>query len=271
MWGAKSVAARHNDIVVTEDEFRRALEEDQLVVYFQPQIDIASKLLFGVESLVRWIHPERGLIGPDNFIPMAEKLNLIDDMTDIVLRKSMQQCREWKSLGLDINLSVNISVDSLVRLDLPEYVVKCAKQHELDVSKIMLEITESRLMEDITSALDILTRISLKGIGLSIDDFGTGYSSMEQLQRIPFKELKIDRAFVNGALHDKAARAILESSIALAHKLNMTIVAEGVENDEDLGLVSSLGCTLAQGYFISRPLPGKDVYAWYKDWEKNNK
>ena len=176
----------------------------------------------------------------------------------------------WRQQGLDINLSVNISVDSLDRLDLPEYIVNCAQQHQLDVSKIMLEITESRLMQDITSALDILTRLSLKGIGLSIDDFGTGYSSMEQLQRVPFKELKIDRSFVNSALHNRAARAILESSVELAQKLNMTIVAEGVETDENLSMVHDLGCTSAQGYFIGKPMPGDELIGWHEEWKSRH-
>lgn len=261
---------RRNKILLTEDELRSSIENDELVVYYQPQIDIASKQLSSAEALVRWAHPERGMIPPDAFIPAAEKLGLINEMTDIIMNKAMKQCVSWCEQGLDINLSVNLSVDSLNRLDLPEYIVSCAEEHQLDVSKIILEITESRLMEDITSALDILTRLNLKGIRLSIDDFGTGYSSMEKLKHVPFTELKIDRSFVSGALHDKASKAIIESSVELAQKLNMTIVAEGVENEEEWNLVAGLGITYVQGYFVSKPIPGEKMISWYEEWKSRN-
>ena len=266
--GTEQATRPHKDkISITENDLRNGIENGEFMVYYQPQIDITSMQLSGVEALARWSHPQHGMIPPDVFIPVAEEHNLINHMTDVILSDSMAQCSHWREQGLDINLSVNISVDSLDRLDLPEYIVSCAQQHQLDVSKIMLEITESRLMQDITSALDILTRLSLKGIGLSIDDFGTGYSSMEQLQRVPFKELKIDRSFVNGAQHNKAARAILQSSVELAQKLNMTIVAEGIENEAGIELVAELGCTSAQGYFIGRPMPGNEVIRWHQDWK----
>lgn len=251
---------------VSKDELRRGIEQNELIVYFQPQIDIASQQLSGVEALVRWIHPDKGMIPPDAFIPVAEELGLINDMTDIIMSKAMQQCASWRDQGLDTKVSINLSVDSLDRLELPEYIVACANKYRVDVSCINLEITESRLMQDITSALDILTRLSLKGIGLSIDDFGTGYSSMEQLQRIPFKELKIDRSFVNGAAHNKAARTILQSSVELAQNLNMTIVAEGVEDEDELQLVKDMGCTTAQGYYIGRPMPGDEFLQWHQQW-----
>ncbi|MBC8211965.1 MAG: EAL domain-containing protein [Gammaproteobacteria bacterium] len=257
-----------SQLSISLEEFREALEKDQLVVFYQPQINLQSGQLYGVEALVRWQHPLRGMIPPDAFIGAAEEMNLINEMTDIIIRKSMQQCQHWLTAGLDVNLSINLSVDSLDRLDLPEYIVKCAKNTGMDVARIMLEITESRLMQDITAALDILTRLSLKGIGLSIDDFGTGYSSMEQLQRIPFTELKIDRAFVNGACANSSARAIVESSVQLAKKLNMSIVAEGVETQQDLSLVTSLGCTFAQGYFIARPMPGAELIEWHQEWKR---
>jgi len=257
----------HNKVSCTEKELRNAISNNEFTVYFQPQVDVISQQLSGVEALVRWRHPKRGMIPPDAFVPVAEELGLINDMTDIIMNEAMQQCASWRDQGLETRISINISVDSLDRLDLPEHIVGCAQKHQLDVANIILEITESRLMQDITSALDILTRLSLKGLGLSIDDFGTGYSSMEQLQRIPFEELKIDRSFVNGAAHNKPARAILQSSVDLAQKLNMTIVAEGVEDEEELALVAKLGCTTAQGFYIGRPMPGEEFVQWHKDWQ----
>ncbi len=270
--GTQSIAQpQHNKIALTESELRNAIDKDEFVVYYQPQIDIASKQLIGVEALIRWIHPTRGLVPPDTFIPLVEELKLINEVTDIVLHKAMTQCTRWREQGLDINLSVNISVDSLDRLDLPEYIVNCTQQHQLNISKLTLEITESRLIQDLTLALDVLTRLSLKGIGLSIDDFGTGYSSMEQLQRIPFSELKTDHTFVKRALTDKAARVILESSVELAQKLNMSVVAEGVENKACMSMITRLGYTAAQGYYIAKPMPGEELMHWHETWKAKNK
>jgi len=157
-------------------------------------------------------------------------------------------------------------VDNLNRLDLPEYIVERAHHAGINPHHVVLEVTESRLMEDVVKPLEILTRLRLKGLELSIDDFGTGHSSMEQLKRISFTELKIDRAFVNGATHDKTARSILESSVTLAKALGMTTVAEGVEDQEDWDIVASLGVDLIQGYFVCRPLPGPDLQDWLSEW-----
>ena len=172
-------------------------------------------------------------------------------------------------MGIEINIAINISVDVLNDLSWPDIIARQIKDAKLQPSLITFEITESRLMEHISVALDILSRLSLKRFNLSIDDFGTGYSSMEQLQRIPFSELKIDRAFVNGANKDTSARAILESSILLANKLGMKVVAEGVENQEDWDLLKSLNADEVQGYFISRPIPFEQFVIWLKKWRED--
>jgi EAL domain-containing protein (putative c-di-GMP-specific phosphodiesterase class I)/CheY-like chemotaxis protein len=254
---------------ISEEELSQGIHGDELTVFFQPKVSVTTRDLVGVEALVRWQHATRGLVFPDAFIPVAEKFNLIDKLTDVVFVKSMKQGGEWLAEGMKISVSVNISVDSLDRLSLPRFIVKKAEEQGMDPSHIMLELTESRLMEDIKKPLEILSRLRLKGIGLSIDDFGTGHSSMEQLKRIPFTELKIDRAFVNGAMHDKAARAILEFSVTLAKKLGMTIVAEGVETQEDWDLVAALECDLVQGYFIAKPMPGNEIKPWYETYKAN--
>lgn len=248
------------------DELRAGIEGDELEVFYQPKVAVIDKRLYGVESLVRWRHAERGLIPPVAFIPVAEKHGLIDALTDAVFAKATQQGGMWLADGRDIKVAVNISVDSLNRLDLPDYVVNTAAANGLDPSHIILEVTESRLMEDIKSPLEILTRLRLKGVSLSIDDFGTGHSSMEQLKRIPFTELKIDRAFVHGTTRDAAARAILESSVTLAKSLGMSTVAEGVEDQEDWDVVASLGVDLVQGYFVAKPMPAGEFDAWLANW-----
>ena len=253
-----------NDISV--DELKHAIHSGELTVFYQPQIELHSRKLVSVEALVRWVHPLRGMIGPDYFIPLAEESNLIHELTNAVFTSAVKQLSHWHNEGLNIKLSLNLSVDSISRLDLPEWLMDIVVDSNVSSDKIVLELTESRLMEDVTSSLEVLTRLSLKGYRLSIDDFGTGYSSLEQLQRIPFGELKIDRSFVNGAAHDEASRAIVESSIALAKSLNMKTVAEGVETQEDWNLLAELGCDLVQGYFVAKPMPVVEFNHWQKNW-----
>jgi EAL domain-containing protein (putative c-di-GMP-specific phosphodiesterase class I)/ActR/RegA family two-component response regulator len=248
------------------DELRAGIGGDELELFYQPKVSVKDKRVIGVESLVRWRHRERGLVPPVAFISVAEKNGLIDALTDAIYAKAVQQGGTWLAEGLDIKMSVNISVDSLNRLDLPEFIVDMAAEGGLDPSHIILEITESQLMADIKSPLEILTRLRLKGVSLSIDDFGTGHSSMEQLKRIPFTELKVDRAFVYGASKDPAARAILESSVSLAKSLGMSTVAEGVEDQEDWDLVASIDVDMVQGYFVAKPMPADEFNAWLAAW-----
>ena len=240
-------------------------ERDQLDTFFQPKVDIKTQQVVGLEALVRWNHPKLGLIRPDAFIRMSEENGLIGDLTQVVCEKAIGYAAELKGMGLDLDIGINISVDALTNLEWPDRVSALLEESGLEPSSITFEITESRLMEHLSVALDILSRLSLKRFNLSIDDFGTGYSSMEQLQRIPFSEFKIDRAFVHG-VNDASARAILESSVLLAKKLEMKIVAEGVEDQQDWDLVAELGCDQVQGYFVSRPLPFDNLVKWLDDW-----
>jgi len=248
-------------------ELKNAIDSDEMDTYFQPKVEIESGEVVGVEALVRWNHPLKGLIKPDAFISMAEDNGLIVDLTDIVLKKAMAYALKLKELNHDLNIAINLSVDSLTDLDWPDRISNLMEQSGLEPSSISFEITESRLMEHLSVALDILSRLSLKRFNLSIDDFGTGYSSMEQLQRIPFNEFKIDRAFVHGAAREASARAILESSVLLAKKLDMKVVAEGVEDEQDWELVTEIGCDQVQGYYVSRPLPFSHLLKWLDDHE----
>ena len=255
--------------VFTLQELEHAIANDELDTYFQPKINIEDDQVIGVEALVRWNHPIKGLIKPNSFIAMAEDNGLIGDLTDLVFNKALDYSGQLKQMGHDLNVAINISVDTLTDLEWPDHIAARLEDSGLDASSISFEITETRLMDHLSVALDILSRLSLKQFNLSIDDFGTGYSSMEQLQRIPFTEFKIDRAFVHGASRDTSARAILESSVLLGKKLDMKVVAEGVENQEDWDLVVELGCDQVQGYIVSRPLPFPTLVEWLDERKKS--
>ncbi len=251
------------------EDIRRAIDDGQLVNYYQPKVDLATGRVVGVETLVRWQHPEDGLVFPDQFIPQAEEHHLIDALTRFVLRGALRQARVWQDAGYAITVAVNVSMDNLSSLDFPDFVEAAVRAAGVPNDRLILEVTESRLMTNALTALDILTRLRLKHIGLSIDDFGTGHSSLAQLRDVPFAELKIDRGFVHGAARDLAARAIVEASLGMARQLGLTSVAEGVEDCSDWEQMRALGCDVAQGYLIARPMPADRFHAWHADWDKD--
>ena len=251
------------DHSLSPDDFRRGFDENEFFLVFQPKVSVKDRTLIGVESLVRWRHPDYGILSPFAFIPIIEQYGMINELTDVVFMKAMQQGSLWNSTdGLDIKVAVNISVDNLHQLDLPEKFAAVAVAAGMKATNVMVEVTESRLIHDLSTALEIMMRLRMKGMRLSIDDFGTGYSSLEQLKNVPFNELKIDRAFVHGATKDTTARAILESSINLAKNLGLSIVAEGVEDQEDWDLVAALGVDIVQGYFIAKPMTATALTDW---------
>ena len=257
-------AARHPH---APDDLKRAIAGGELVNYYQPKVELATGALVGVEALVRWQHPQAGLVFPDQFIATAEEHGLIDELTRAVLTAALRQARLWRDAGLELQVAVNVSMDNLVALDFPDVVAQLANDAGVALSSVMLEVTESRLMKDLRAPLDILTRLRLKRIGLSIDDFGTGHSTLAQLRDIPFDELKLDRSFVNGAVRDSSLRAIVEATLAMARQLGMKSVAEGVEDRADWDFLRTLDCDVAQGYFIARPMPGIDLPGWRDGWE----
>lgn len=252
------------DDLIDPDELLYAIENEQLILHYQPKVCIATGALVGVEALVRWQHPINGLIFPDKFIEMAEAHNWIGQLTHNVIQMSVEQGRWWQSRGLNVPVSVNISADNITSLSLPEQLAEMLQKKRLDPSNLVLEVTESALMGELVTSLDILTRMRIKGIGLSIDDFGTGYSSLSQLHRIPFTELKIDCSFVFTMHEDAEAMAIVKTCIMLGHELNMKVVAEGVETQTHWDLLSELGCDVAQGYFISRPVSADKIFNKYQ-------
>jgi len=250
------------------DELQLAVNDSQLIPYYQPQVSISSKQVVGFEVLMRWNHPQRGILAPYYFIPLAESSGLINQMTWQLFE---QVVIDWKKHELQQSVSINMTAGMFISLGLPEKLFGIAKKHDFtDCSKIILEVTESAVMEELTKSLDSLTRLRMKGYQLSIDDFGTGYSSMVQLYRAPFSELKIDQSFVMRMEDDAEAKAIVESTIDLAHNLNMKVVAEGVETQSILDKLESLGCDVAQGYHLARPMPIEDVPSWLESWQNKN-
>jgi len=245
-----------------EAELRDGIAAGAVQAFYQPQVRLKDGGVRGVEALARWRRDSGNLIFPDQFIALAEKTGLIDPLTDAILDAALGQGSRWRAEGFAVQLSINLSIPSLARFDLPDRVREMAERHGLAPDTITLEITESWLIQDIAAVLETLTRFRLKGFGLSIDDYGSGFSSMRRLKTIPFTELKLDRAFVNGAHRDSQVRAMLESSVDLAKKLELILVAEGVEEEEDWKLLRELGVDLAQGNYLTKPLPGADVLPW---------
>lgn len=239
-----------------------ALRSDQLVLHYQPKIDLASKRVTGVEALVRWNHPQLGMLGPDSFIPLAESSGMIEQVTPLVLRMALRQCRAWLDEGLDLSVAVNLSAKNVSNPSLPEMISLALADAGLTPDHLVLEITESSVMGDPDRTLPVLRRLAATGVALSLDDFGTGYSSLSYLQRFPVREVKIDRSFVGG-LSDPAgahtAEALIRSIIGLGESLRLNVVAEGVEDAATLLKLQQFGCDVAQGYFIGRPAPADQL------------
>ncbi|WP_337997503.1 EAL domain-containing response regulator [Oleispirillum naphthae] len=254
--------ADQKPVDLTPQEMDAALAKNQFLLYFQPKVSLTDGSIVGFESLVRWQHPELGLILPDAFISMAERSGRIGPLTEVTTKLALKQCAAWASIGLYPKVSVNLSAHMLVDLDLPDRMAGEAERSGVDPRQLILEVTESGLFQNKANTLDILARLHMKGFPLSIDDFGTGYSCMEQLRSVPFSEMKIDRVFVMGAAGNSRARTILESSAALGRSLQMCVVTEGVETQEDWDTVCMAGADVVQGFFIARPMAAELVPAW---------
>ncbi len=251
----------------TPDELRHAIASGELLNHYQPKVDLRTGALVGVETLVRWRHPRDGLVCPDEFIALAESSGQIDALTYAVVEGALRQTRTWQDAGLALHVAVNVSMDNLAALDFPDTVARLAADAGVSLQALVMEVTESRLMQDLRGPLDVLTRLRLKRIGLSIDDFGTGHSSLVQLRDIPFDELKLDRSFVTGAADNRALGAIVEGTLAMARQLGIRSVAEGVETRSDWDFMRGLRCNMAQGYFIGRPMPAEALPDWHANWE----
>ena len=247
-------------------ELRVAIDRGELRLHYQPRASLASGEIVGVEALVRWQHPERGAISPDEFIPLAEQGGLIRTLTLWVIEEALSQCRRWLDMGVDLPVSVNLSTRDLIDQQLPEVIGEALERTGVSADKLEVEITESVIMADPVRAREVLTRLRETGVHASIDDFGTGYSSLGYLRRLPVDQLKIDRSFVLNMTSDDQDEIIVQSTIDLAHNLGLTVVAEGAETLETLERLRELGCDSVQGYVLSRPLPPEQVVAWLRQY-----
>ena len=245
-------------------ELREGIPNGELVVYYQPKLTLMCDRVEGVEALVRWRHPEHGLLGPDRFVELAERSDLMDALTLTVLRSALAQVREWQDDGIELEVAVNVSAQSLLDRSLAETVVTLLAEADLPPRRLRLEITETTLMRDPARAAAVLDALARAGVRVSIDDFGTGHSSLALLQRLPIEEIKIDRSFVRDMATSGADAAIVRSTVDLAHNLGMSVVAEGVEDDVTLDLLRGLGCHAAQGFLLSRPVPAAELTEWLR-------
>ncbi len=251
-----------NGYIPTTSDLLAGIELEQLILNFQPQIDNITGKIIGAEALVRWQHPEYGLLYPDSFIGLAETSDLMGPLTSKVLDMAIKRISLQKNQGCEIPISVNVSSKNISSLELPEKLKNKIQMYQLDPSLLTIEITESALMGDLVTSLDILTRLRMKGFALSIDDFGTGFSSLSQLHKVPFSELKVDKSFVMEMDFDDVAKSIVQTCIMLGHELNMKVIAEGVESEATLTMLKKMGCDISQGYHLSRPLSENDFQKW---------
>jgi EAL domain-containing protein (putative c-di-GMP-specific phosphodiesterase class I)/AmiR/NasT family two-component response regulator len=250
------------------DEVRAALQHGELLPWFQPQVEFGNGKVVSVEALARWRRSDGHIVRPLQFVPLLEREGLAQRLTDLMLEQACLWKRRWDEEGLRLHLSVNVSPSTLADPAAADHYQQMVQDHGVDPREVVLEITESSLMADAARGLGVLARLRLKGFGLSIDDFGTGYSSLAQLSQIPFTELKIDQGFVSGAHTEPRKRAVIEASLDLARKLQLDVVAEGVETIEDWQMLAELGCGMAQGYLIAKPVPGEELAAVVARWRR---
>jgi EAL domain-containing protein (putative c-di-GMP-specific phosphodiesterase class I)/FixJ family two-component response regulator len=253
-----------NEIEITKAELQSGIEHHEFVMEYQPKIGCKSGAIIGLEALVRWQHSEKGMVMPDNFIPIAEETGLIDALSAQVFEQSL----EWFSGAFpasNLHLSLNLSARSLVGIQLADHLATLCHLFDIAPERIVLELTETSAMVDPILSLDLMTRIRMKGFQLSLDDFGTGYSSMVQLVRLPFSEIKVDKSFVMLAKQTKESLSVIKSIVDLGHSLGLRVTAEGVDDQSTLHYLNALGCDLAQGYFIARPMSGEAACIWARE------
>jgi predicted signal transduction protein with EAL and GGDEF domain len=248
-------------------ELRRAIDAGAVEVHYQPKVELATGRAVGVEALARWQHPSLGAVPPDEFVSVAEQTGLIRPLTELVLVAALVQCARWRREGRRLRVAVNLSTRSLMDLELPELVERLLERAGVPATDLILEITESNVLGEHGRAADIIDRLRLLGVELSIDDFGTGHSSLTYLKHLPVSEVKIDRSFVSNMVNDSSDAAIVASTIGLAHRLGLRVVAEGVEDADTVAALESLGCDQVQGYFHSRPLPAAALEEWLDERE----
>ena len=251
-------------------KLEKAIQNDELELYYQPQLNCIDREVVGIEALLRWNSKEDGLITPDEFIPLAEESGLIKYLTEWVITEAIRQQSCWHKENINIHISVNLSAWNLLDPDLDDFVIKQFKEYDLNTDCVSFEITESAMMQDAEQALKMMRSLNKNGFDLIIDDYGTGFSSLAYLKRFPVKELKIDKSFVINMIENENDAVIVKSTIDLAHNLDLQVIAEGVETREVFELLRILGCDMAQGYFIERPVPAEKLIQWYQSYQPDD-
>jgi EAL domain-containing protein (putative c-di-GMP-specific phosphodiesterase class I)/FixJ family two-component response regulator len=259
--------ARPDDVPFSLEQLREGLAAGEVLPYFQPQAEFRTGRVIAVEALARWRLPDGRFVSPGEFMPLAEQGGLMEAMTAHMLAESCRWATRWREERMPLRVSVNVSASCLTGPEVADRYEAIVRGEGVSPDWVIIEITESALMADTVRGLGMLARLRLKGFGLSVDDFGTGYSSLAQLSQIPFTELKIDQGFVGGAPRQARKRAVVEASLELARKLDLHVVAEGVETADEWALLAGLGCDLAQGYLVSRPVPGAELAAAIARWQ----
>jgi diguanylate cyclase (GGDEF)-like protein len=259
---ASSADPRGGQTLQLSSELDHALGAGELVVHYQPKVDVHTAAITGVEALVRWQHPERGLLAPDAFVPIAERNGLIRRLTMHVVHVGLAQQARWLAEGIDVPLAVNLSIANLLDADLPRDIATLLGDMRVRPGRLKLEITESYLVTDPTLIHSNIQELCDHGVGLALDDFGTGYSSLTHLRRLPIDEIKIDRSFIKDLETDTDDALIVQSTIDLAHSLNLTVVAEGVETELVWNKLREFGCDQGQGYYLARPMPAQTLTGW---------
>jgi diguanylate cyclase (GGDEF)-like protein len=273
MYRAKGKRSGYEVYVPSEDEsdatklklaseLRQAPLRNELVMHYQPKADLRTGRIVGAEALMRWRHPRHGIMMPDRFIPLAERSGLIRSLTLFAARTALAQARTWREAGIELTVSVNLSTRDLIDVSLPEEIAELLAEARVPPHLLELEITESVIMADPMRARGVVARLREMGVKVAIDDFGSGYSSLGYLKRLPVNDLKIDKSFVINMMEDQGDAVIVQSTIDLAHNLGLTVIAEGVESDETWRRLRALGCDVAQGWLIGRPLPAADFATW---------
>ncbi len=250
------------------NDLRAAIQRNEIHLHFQPKISLPDGAVCGVEALVRWEHAELGWLSPDDFIPAAEQSGTIVHLTRYVLAAAVKQCREWRDAGHPLRVSVNLSSRDLQDEYLPYYVLQLLKEHKIPPTQLTLEITENTVMQDIHHAIAVLECLRDIGVEISMDDFGTGHSSLAQIKNMPLHEIKIDKSFVMTLMTDDQNRAIVQTTIELAHNMKLKVVAEGVEDEDTLRQICDMGCEEAQGYYLSKPVPATELIDWLENREQ---
>jgi EAL domain-containing protein (putative c-di-GMP-specific phosphodiesterase class I) len=250
------------DRLVLIGELRDAINNGDLTLCYQPKISFHNKTVIGVEALARWSHRERGSIGPDDFVPLAEDAGLCKPFTGMVLDMALAQCAKWQEAGYRVPVSVNISIKNLHDLDFPAEVVALMEKWRVEPGMLILEITEISIVVDQERVTKVIAELMRLGIQLSIDDFGTGYSSIAYLKRFPAREIKIDKSFIIGMLQNDENAVIVKSTIDMVHNIGHEVVAEGVEDEETMQSLIGMGCDIFQGFHLCRPLPEDELQRW---------